>query len=368
LAYDAALGNAAVLRALSALVAFLEYSGLRSLARRTGLLETAGLGRLDSLLPTPRGRPFAASGQSWEPGRDDDPRGYGDEPRGSAALFTGCVMSALFGDTHRSTVRVLVRSGWCIEAPARQGCCGALHLHAGFKDAARAYARRTIAAFEDSPAERIAVNAAGCGAAMKEYGALLEDDELWSERARAFSDRVRDASELVDAGRMGPSEAAERSSAGPKSGDYIRVVYQDACHLAHAQGIKAQPRRLLDALEGVERCEMKHADRCCGSAGVYNLTHPGAADELADQKIDAARAAGAERILTANPGCQIQLAAASRRRGGPAVQHVMDFLDDPFGNPQPSVDRRHAIAGGLLLAAGALVSIGIVFLAVCRKR
>jgi glycolate oxidase iron-sulfur subunit len=348
-AHDAALGNAGVLRAVSAVVAFLEISGVRAAVRRSGILHALGLARLESLLPAPRGAPFVADGQSWP---------ADGAQAGSVALLTGCIMSALFGDVHRATVRVLTRSAWTVEVPAGQGCCGALHLHAGYKDAARAYARRNIAAFESSSADYVAVNAAGCGAAMKEYGALLADDPLWSGRAAAFSARVRDAVELV---RVPVERPGARATP-------IEVVYQDACHLAHAQGVKAQPRRAIDAVAGVERREMAHADRCCGSAGVYNLTHPQEADALADQRIASAIDAGAQRILTANPGCEIHLSAAARRSGGPPIQHIMEFLDDPDADPRPVIDRRHAVAGGLLLGAGAIVLVGAVILALRRNR
>ena len=352
LAYDLALGNRMVLRALSAAIAFLDASGTRALVRRTGLLDALGLARLDALVPTPRGRPFEGRDQMW-PGDVDD-------EEVDVALFTGCVMSAMFGDVHRATVRVLARSGFTVAVPAGQGCCGALHLHAGFKDAARAYARRTIAAFEDADGEVIAVNAAGCGAVMKEYGDLLADDPAWARRAAEFAARVRDATELV--GGLA-SAAAHTPTAVP-----MRVAYQDPCHLAHAQRVTAQPRRAIDALLGVRRVEMEEADRCCGSAGVYNVTHPDIADRLADKKIDAARAAGAQRIVTANPGCQMQLAAASRRVHGPPVLHIMELLDNPASSGEPTIDRRHSIIGGLLLLAGAIVVAGVVVAGLRRMR
>jgi len=350
-AYDAFLGGWLALYAASAIIAFFEASGMRAMLRRTGLIDALGLARLDSLLPVPHGRPFVARDQRWP--------AQSATTRGSAALFVGCVMGAFFGDVHRSTVRVLARSGWDVEAPSGQGCCGALHLHAGYKKAARAFARRTIAAFDSSAADRIVVNSAGCGAALKEYGALLADDPVWAARAHAFSARVRDATELVVEGARPSVQPTQR---------LLRVAYQDPCHLAHAQGVRAQPRRAIDAIEGVDRVEMAHADRCCGSAGVYDLTHPAASDRLADMKIDAARDAGAQRIITANPGCQIQLSAAASRRAGPSVVHIMDFLDDPHAGPRAHIDRRHCVAGGLLLATGAIVTIGAAILLLRARR
>ena len=353
--YDAVLADARVLRFAAYAVALAQSLGIRRLLRASGALRALGLERLDSLLPSPRGAPFVPSGQTYH--------AMGTASRGSVAFFAGCVMGAMFGDTDRSTIRVLARSGWDVEVPQRQGCCGALHLHAGLKDRARAFARSTIAAFERSGADHIAVNAAGCGAAMKEYGHLLEGDPDWHERAEAFAARVRDASELLDAGAV---DAGAVDAARPAR---IRVAYQDPCHLAQAQRVAEQPRRAIDAVPGIERVELERADRCCGSAGVYNLTHAAMADALADRMIAAAKTARAERLITANPGCQIQLAAASRRANGPPVQHVMEFLDDPSSPPRRDEDDvAHFDSGGLAFAIGATVLVGLLLFASRRKR
>ncbi|HEY7992926.1 MAG TPA: heterodisulfide reductase-related iron-sulfur binding cluster, partial [Candidatus Eremiobacteraceae bacterium] len=187
--FDALFADGRILRFASYAAGLAQRLGIRRLLRASGTLRALGLERVDALLPAPRGVPFVANGQTYH--------AVGTPSRGSVALFAGCVMSAMFGDVDRSTVRVLARSGWDVEVPEGQGCCGALHLHAGLKDRAREMARSTIAAFERSRADHIAVNAAGCGAAMKEYGHLLEGDPLWHERAVNFAARVRDATELV---------------------------------------------------------------------------------------------------------------------------------------------------------------------------
>jgi glycolate oxidase iron-sulfur subunit len=356
--YDAFLGDGRLLRFLAHAVAFAQALGIRRLLRESGALRALGLQRLEALLPSPRGAPFIASGQRYH--------ATSAEPRGSVALLAGCVMGALFGDIDRSTIRVLARAGWDVEIPEGQGCCGALHLHAGLKDRAREYARKTIAAFEQSGADHVAVNAAGCGAAMKEYGQLLEGDPLWRHRAAAFSARVKDAIEL--AGDT-DSSGARQSETLPNELVPRRIVYQDPCHLAQAQRVVDPPRRAIDAVRGFERIELAKADRCCGSAGVYNLTHPAMADALADRMIDAAKTARAERLITANPGCQIQLAAASARANGPPVQHIMEFLDDPDSPPRRDEDDvAHFDAKGLAFAIGATVLVGLLLFASRRKR
>ena len=354
--YDALLSDPRVLRGIAFALRVAGALGFRRLLRTSGFITALGLDRLDALLPAPRGAPFVAGGQTYH--------ALGGPRRGSVAVFSGCVMGAMFGDVDRATVRVLARSGWDVEVPERQGCCGALHLHAGFKDRARAFARATIESFERSGADHVVVNAAGCGAAMKEYGQLLEGDVEWRSRAQAFAARVRDATELV--GEAGPGRDESRPLQERAA---IRVAYQDPCHLAQAQRVADEPRRALDAVPGVERVELGCAERCCGSAGVYNLTHPVLADALADRMVEAAKAVHAERLVTANPGCQLQLAAASRRGAGPPVQHIMEFLDDPLSLPRlDEDDGAHVGAKGLALAIGATVLVGLLLFASRRKR
>jgi glycolate oxidase iron-sulfur subunit len=233
-------------------------------------------------------------------------------------LLTGCVQRLVLPSVNAATVDVLAAEGCDVVAPAEQGCCGALALHAGRIDDARAFARRTIEVFERAGVERIAVNAAGCGSSMKEYGQLFADDPAWSERARAFSARVRDVTEIVS--DLGPPRAARHPLA-------LRVAYHDACHLAHAQGVRQPPRDLLRSIPGVEILPFAEPEICCGSAGIYNLVEPDAARDLGERKAGNIDAVRPDVIATANPGCTLQIAAASARRGCPRpVLHPVEIL------------------------------------------
>jgi len=241
-----------------------------------------------------------------------------ERPDADTAFFAGCIMRTAFGDTERATVRMLERGGHRVSACVEQTCCGALHAHAGDGETARELARLNIDAFSGSSAP-IVVNAAGCGAQLKAYGELLDDDPAWAGRARTFSARVRDASQAV-------APAAVESRA-PRP---IRVVYQDACHLAHGQRIRREPRALLAAVANVTLVPIADPERCCGSAGIYNLTHPEVAQELQRQKVAAILAARPDLVVSANPGCMLQVASGLRQAGADVpVVHLMRFLDDP---------------------------------------
>jgi glycolate oxidase iron-sulfur subunit len=237
----------------------------------------------------------------------------------TVGLLTGCVQRLVFPRVNDATVHVLAAEGCDVLAPADQGCCGALALHAGRLEEARAFARRTIDTFERAGVERIAVNAAGCGSSMKEYGQLLADDPRWADRARACSARVRDVTEIV-------SELGEpRATRHPLS---LRVAYHDACHLAHAQGVRQPPRDLLQSIPGVELLPFPEQDICCGSAGIYNLVEPEAARELGDRKVGHIDATRPDIVATANPGCTLQMAAAAARRGHSwPIRHPIEILD-----------------------------------------
>ncbi len=289
-----------VLRAMAAVLAASERTGLRRLVLR---FLPPRLRRLDALAP-PVGRPAYRPVQV-------------QSPRLSVGLLLGCVMRASYGDVHTATARVLARLGAAVVDTPDQTCCGALHAHAGDKDEAVRLAKRNIVAFEQ--AEVILVNAAGCGAHLKSYAHLLEDRPNWAERASALASRVRDVSEFLEtiAGEISFGELA------------MRVTYQDPCHLAHAQGIRAEPRALLSRVHRLELVEMANADVCCGSAGYYNLAQPEYADRLLEPKIDAILATRPDAVVTGNPGCMLQLAAGLRSRGRAdiAVFHVVEVLD-----------------------------------------
>jgi glycolate oxidase iron-sulfur subunit len=238
--------------------------------------------------------------------------------RMKVGLLTGCVQRLVFPAVNAATIEVLAAEGCDVVAPAGQACCGALALHAGRLDEARAFARRAIEVFESAGVERIAVNAAGCGSSMREYGQLFADDAAWGERARAFSARVRDVTEIMS--ELGPSRATRH----PLS---VRVAYHDACHLAHAQGVRQPPRDLLRSIPGVEILPFAEPEICCGSAGIYNLVEPDAARELGDRKAGNIDAVKPDIIATGNPGCTLQIAAASLRRGCPRpVLHPIEIL------------------------------------------
>lgn len=317
-------------RALMALIRVYQRAGGRWLARGAGLLRALGLAESEAMLPDLPGAFVIPTDQRYEPAPDLP-------PRPSVALFTGCIMSTILAATDRATIRVLTALGHSVTLPAGQGCCGALSTHSGYPDQARALARRTIATFEQSGAEIIVNNAAGCGAALKEYGHLLAGDPAWAERAAAFSARVRDLTEaLVDGHTTGtPLQAHASGTPQPDNAGWtrfqplrLRVTYQEPCHLAHAQRITRPPRDLLRAIPGLELVEMEETALCCGSAGIYNLTQPEMAGRLQRRKVAHATATGADLVVTANPGCYLQVRAGLRAAHSPmGILHIADLLD-----------------------------------------
>lgn len=233
-------------------------------------------------------------------------------------MLTGCVQQVLFAGVNEATARVLAAEGCDVIVPVRQGCCGALSLHGGRHSEAAAFARATIAAFERAGVDAVIVNAAGCGSAMKEYERALAGDPAWAERAARFSSRVRDFSEFL----------AELGPVAPRSEVALTVAYHDACHLCHAQRITAQPRNLLAGVPGLKLAEIADAGTCCGSAGIYNLVQPAAAAELGMRKASAVHATGADLLVSANPGCSLQIAQALSSAGhAMPVAHVAEVLD-----------------------------------------
>ena len=237
-------------------------------------------------------------------------------------LLTGCVARWTFGRVNEATVRLLTMAGCEVVVAPQQRCCGALHLHGGRKAGARKLARRNIAAFEEvGHLDAIVVNAAGCGTALKDYGKLLENDPAWSERAASFATRTRDALELLAELKLPPP-----SRAVPR-----RVAYHDACHLAHGQAIRSSPRRLLESIPGLTLVPLQEADRCCGSAGIYNLLHPVEAQQILSAKLDRLAASGAEVVAAANPGCLMHLTAGARRVGlNIEARHPIELLGEAY--------------------------------------
>jgi Fe-S oxidoreductase len=242
-------------------------------------------------------------------------------------------MPLMQAGTMRASVRVLARNGCDVVVPVGQGCCGALNQHSGDLEYARRMARRNIDVFLAAGVDRIVTASAGCGASMKEYHELLQDDPQYAEQARRFSAMTVDITELLAALPFAPPQARlER-----------RVTYQDPCHLAHAQRITAPPRAILKAIPGLELVEMEQASMCCGGAGIYSMVQPELSGQILERKLDYIAATGAEVVATANPGCMMQLEQGLRRRGSAArVCHVVDLLDEAYGAEGDSTRRERS--------------------------
>jgi len=234
--------------------------------------------------------------------------------------FRGCLMDEMFRDVNEATTRILKANGFAVDMPKDQGCCGALHDHAGDLDHTRRLARNNIDALEDGSDTPIIVNAAGCGAILKEYGELLADDPDYAERAERFSARVKDATEFL------AGEAIVSGAPIP-----YKVTFDAPCHLYHAQRVQKAPLEMLRAIPDLDFVPLRDADRCCGSGGIYNLTQPDLSDEVLRAKIDAVAESGAGLVLTANPGCQMQILAGVRMEGLEVeVRHILDLLDESY--------------------------------------
>jgi len=238
------------------------------------------------------------------------------------AFFGGCIANLSFARLNDATVRVLAKNGCEVVMPAEQGCCGALHVHAGIRDVARELAKKNIQAFPTDEFDAVITNAAGCGSVLKEYPLLFEEEERdYLEPARAFSAKVRDITEFLAGIELNKDFAVTRA----------RATYQDSCHLGHAQKIRAAPRKLLAAVPGLEFVELKESEICCGSAGIYNVVHNDLAEKILASKMRRIDETKADLILTANPGCLLQLrAGVSRAGGGRRVLHVVELLDEAY--------------------------------------
>ena len=293
-----------------------QVSGLQHLLRRSGVLRhlPSTLAAMDTLLPRV---PVAA--QRRPVPAETPPVGI---EQGRVALLTGCIVPAFLPEMNHATVRVLAANGYRVYAPSIQRCCGALQAHAGERDTARQLARHNIAVFEATGAEWVVVNSAGCGALMKEYGHLLSDDPVFAARARAFSSRVRDVSEvLTSAPLRAPLHAVP-----------LRVAYDDPCHLLHGQKIREQPRALLRQIPELHLLEVPESDWCCGSAGIYNLQYPETAQALLDRKMAHLASVQPQLIVTGNPGCILQLRQGVARHGLTAeVLHPVEVLARAYG-------------------------------------
>jgi glycolate oxidase iron-sulfur subunit len=304
---------------------------LQKLTRRLGILKSypfrkLGLARmadLEQMLP-PMSDPIFTP-----PETGIIPAKTGTKYR--VAMFSGCIMSLAFAKVNEATVRVLARNGCEVVIPQTQICCGALNLHNGDRDYAKEMAKRNIEAFEEAEKtgkfDAIIINAAGCGSTLKEYGELLKNVPQYAERAKAFDHKVKDISEFLASLEL-------NTNFGKLN---MRVTYQDACHLIHGQKISQPPRKLIKAIPGIEFVEMRNSDKCCGSAGIYNVTNYDMSMQILDHKMDYVKATNASCIVNANPGCHIQLQVGVQRSGinktrakDVQVMHIVELLDEAY--------------------------------------
>lgn len=248
--------------------------------------------------------------------------------RRRVGLLAGCVQRVFFDPVNEATIRVLAAEGCDVVVPPTQGCCGALHVHAGREEEGLNYARRLIDTFEAWGVDTVVVNAAGCGSTLKEYGYLLRDDPAYAERAQAFSASVRDISELLN----------ELEPVAPRHPIPLRVAYHDACHLAHGQNIRREPREVLRTIPELELLNIPEAEICCGSAGIYNLVEPTPATQLGDRKVRNILSMQPDVIATANPGCLLQIRAALQRAGTSIPTfHPVELVDASIRGVMPPV-------------------------------
>jgi glycolate oxidase iron-sulfur subunit len=296
------------------LALFYQRSGLQWLARKSGVLKLLGrLGELEQLTP-PAEYPFFFE----RIGKRYPAKG---ERKYRVAFLAGCIANVSFARLNEATVRVLTRNGCDVVIPAGQNCCGALHVHAGLRDQGRTQARTNIEAVEGEHYDAIITNAAGCGSTLKEYADLFEHDPEWHERAEAFSAKVKDVNEFLAAIELNTNLAEMPYT----------VTYQDSCHLLHGQKLRTPPRKILAAIPGLRFRELPLSEICCGSAGVYNVEHTEMAMELLQKKMQMVETTGAEIIVTANPGCMLQLRIGAQLFSrGQRVSHVVELLDAAY--------------------------------------
>jgi glycolate oxidase iron-sulfur subunit len=307
------------LRAMRLPLLAYQRSGLQRLVRRSGLLQRISptLATMEAVAPPVQSnRPapsfVAARGQR----------------RATVGMLTGCVQREFFPYVNAATARVLAAEGCDVVIPPTQQCCGALSMHTGRREEAQSFARALVDAFEDAGVDYIVVNSAGCGSSMKEYAELLEDDPAYASRAAQFAERVRDVTEVLV--ELGP--VATRHPLP------VTVAYHDACHLAHAQGVRTPPRELLGQIPRLELREISEGSLCCGSAGVWNLLNPEPAGELGDRKAANVSKTRADLLVTANPGCLMQISSALRRAGTEmATAHTVQVLDASIAGRSPDV-------------------------------
>ncbi len=310
----AALPHPRRLRFGAHLIRLYQRLGIQKLLRLSRLLHLlpGGIADLEAQLPS-MGRFFGPSA-TVHPAQG--------EKRMTVALLSGCVMPLMQGPTMEATVRVLTRNGCDVLVPRGQGCCGALNAHAGDLENSRAMARKNIDSLMAAGVEQIVTSSAGCGSTMKEYAELLKDDPDYNAKAVRFGEMTQDVTEfLVGLPFQAPTSTINR-----------KVTYLDPCHLAHAQRITAAPRAILNSIPGLELVEMENSTLCCGGAGIYSSVQPALSQRLLKRKLNAIDATGTQEVITANPGCMLQVEQGFRSRGTAGrVRHVVDILDEAYG-------------------------------------
>jgi glycolate oxidase iron-sulfur subunit len=299
------------LSTISGLLRLYQKSGLQKLVRASGILGLLGrMGKMETLLPSVPDQRMRKELPEVIPAKG--------EMRGRVGLLAGCVQRFFFPHVNRATARVLSEYGYEVVVPREQGCCGSLFVHEGERDQGKFLARKMIDVFDQSGVDVVVVNAAGCGSVMKEYWELLHSDPAYAQRAEAFSKKVRDVSQLL----------AESPSEGKLKELRLTVTYHDACHLAHGQKVRQEPRSILKAIPGLRFVELDESDFCCGSAGIYNLLHPELAQKFLDRKIERIKEKGVELVVSGNPGCSLQIEKGLRERGlNIRVAHPVELLD-----------------------------------------
>lgn len=309
------------LNVVGGLLKFYQKSGVQGAARKIGLLNIlpGHLVEMEGVMPQV-GKPIR---KKYRKQTVIKAKG---EKKAEVALLTGCVMDMMFSDVNEATINVLTRNGNDVMIPGNQTCCGALHVHAGDRDMGRKLAKQNMIAFEEAAV--VVVNAAGCGSMMKEYHELFRDDPKWKEKAEIFSDKVVDVAKyLHDTGYEMPKSSIETT-----------ITYHDACHLAHGQGVRQEPRNLLLEIPGVKMVHMPNADRCCGSAGIYNITNPEMADAVLQSKMQNIPEE-AEMILMGNPGCMLQMALGVKKYGREQrIVHTVQLLDWAYQKEKGEVE------------------------------
>ncbi len=293
--------------------------GVRWLARKSGLFKLMGkLGEAELIMPNIADPYLKAKLQDFTPSKG--------KTRYRVGFISGCIMNQVFTETNLATIRVLIENGCDVITPPRQNCCGALHVHNGVRDVGMDLARQNIDAFDVDDLDAIIINAAGCGATLKEYDSLLENDHAYAEKSKAFSAKMKDISEFLSEIEMKP----------PKGEIKRRVTYDEPCHLVHGQGIKSQPRKVLQSIPGLNLIELRESEWCCGSAGIYNITQPEMSAQILERKMEHIAEVNAEVIATGNPGCVLQLQLGVRKHNLPMkVMHPVELLDCSYREVDP---------------------------------